>query len=633
VDKELRVLIVEDSTADAEFIAKELRKGGFAHTSKWVKSKDEFLKALGEYTPDVILCDYNVPGFGAPEVLEIVKRSSPETPLIVVSDTISEDVTVDTMKLGAADYILKDRFGRLVPAVRRALEEARVVSERERAQEKIRASEEKFRNIFDSAIDGILLADMENKKFYMGNNAICRMLGYSQKEINNLGIMDILPEKALSYVTDQFEKQTKEEFHLPRDLPIKRKDGSVFYADVNAAPIKIAGKTYLMGFFHDTTGQKISEEMAMLKKMDKIKTEFMSAISHELCTPLATMKEFVSIISNEIPGKLTEGQKEYVDIIKGNIDRLTRLINNLLDVSKIEYGKADLKKALVDITDLANNVIHTLKIKAEVKHIEFKTLFPAAAFNVYADPDKVVQVFTNLIENAIKFTKESGQITVEIKDVEKEAVCSVADTGIGVAPENLDKLFGKFQQFSREFGAGARGIGLGLAITKGLVEMHNGRIWAESKIDKGTKFTFTLPKYSTKALVNNGIEKAVMNGSKMSIIMVSLFEFEKLKQELSIGKLQTILKDMEGVLEVYMPRQGDIVFKDTDRIVVILTSCDKEDVLRVESRLEQALEDYLTHEKLGKKIELRVGYATYPDEAKNAEKLIEKARMSRREVG
>jgi len=310
-------------------------------------------------------------------------------------------------------------------------------------------------------------------------------------------------------------------------------------------------------------------DVTELKKLDQLKDEFLSTVSHELRTPLTTMKEFTSIISDEIPGKLTKEQKEYLDIIKGNIDRLTRLINNLLDISKIESGKIEPKKALVDITDLANSVISLLKLEMERKHIEFKTLFPTTALNVYADPDKVVQVFTNLIENAIKFTKEFGQITVEIKDVEKEAVCSVADTGIGIAPENLDKLFSEFQQFSREFGAGARGIGLGLAITKGLVEMHNGRIWAESKIDKGSKFTFTLPKYSTKALVNNGIEKAVMNGSRMSIIIVSLFEFEKLKRELSIGELQTILKDMEGVLEIYMPLQGGLVFKDTDRIVVI----------------------------------------------------------------
>jgi len=126
--------------------------------------------------------------------------------------------------------------------------------------EQIIEKEEKFRAIFDNAPDGILIADLESKKFYMANKAICQMLGYGLEEIKNLGVMNIHPEKDLPYVIDQFERQIKGEFSLSRDLPIKRKDGSVFYADVNAATIKIAEKTYLMGFFHDTTERKEIEE-------------------------------------------------------------------------------------------------------------------------------------------------------------------------------------------------------------------------------------------------------------------------------------------------------------------------------------------------------------------------------------
>ena len=224
------------------------------------------------------------------------------------------------------------------------------------------------------------------------------------------------------------------------------------------------------------------------------------------------------------------------------------------------------------------------------------------------------------------------KLQLKLKMRRKRRYVALLIQEVGIAPENLDKLFGKFRQFDREAGSGAKGTGLGLAISKELVEMHHGRIWAESKIDKGSKFTFTLPKYSTKSLfeeyVNNGIKEAVKNGSKMSIIMVSLLEFEKLKQKLSIGKLQSLLKDMEGVLAKGQRRQGDIALKDTDGIIVILTSCDKKGALTIEGRLEQALGDYLTREKLDKKIELRLTCATYPDEAKDANELIEKAKTS-----
>jgi len=134
-----------------------------------------------------------------------------------------------------------------------------ITERRQLEDELLRAKEENFRNIFDNAGDGILLADMEKKKFHIGNNAICRMLGYSPEEIKDLGVMDIHPEKDLPYIIDQFERQAKGEFSLSRDLPLKRKDGTVLYADVNATDVKFAGKNYRMGFFHDITERKRAE--------------------------------------------------------------------------------------------------------------------------------------------------------------------------------------------------------------------------------------------------------------------------------------------------------------------------------------------------------------------------------------
>jgi len=149
------------------------------------------------------------------------------------------------------------------------------ISERRRAEGEIQESEKEFRSIFDNAGDGILIADPEKKKFVMGNNAICRMLGYRPEEIENLGVMDIHPEKDVPFVIDQFERQAKGEFSLSRDLPVKRKDGAVFYADINATTITIAGKTHLMGFFHDITERKqaaeqLAQKVKELEKMTKI---------------------------------------------------------------------------------------------------------------------------------------------------------------------------------------------------------------------------------------------------------------------------------------------------------------------------------------------------------------------------
>lgn len=143
------------------------------------------------------------------------------------------------------------------------------ITERKRTEEEIKKSEQKFKAIFDNAIDGILLADMETKKFYDGNKMICQMLGYSLEEIKTLGVFDIHPEKDLPHVIEQFEKQARKEITLAKDIPLKRKDGSVFYADINSAPVTLSGKAYLMGIFRDITERKKSGE-ELKKRVDEL---------------------------------------------------------------------------------------------------------------------------------------------------------------------------------------------------------------------------------------------------------------------------------------------------------------------------------------------------------------------------
>jgi len=490
----------------------------------------------------------------------------------------------------------------------------------ERLKAVIATEKGKMEAMVESMTEGLIMIDREGNPLVC-NPAARRMLGLRSEEINRRRLEGCLKKTGLDLGYEEiiFGREKL----VTKDITITEPIEMVLRS--NIAPVKdIGGKNLGMVIaLRDITAEK---------EVDRMKTEFVSTVSHELRTPLTTMKEFTSIIRDEIPGKLTKEQKEYVDIIKGNIDRLARLINNLLDISKIESGRVALKKMLVDVSDLAKATFATLKSETERKNIEFKTSFPAIATNVYADPDKITQVFTNLISNAIKFTPEKGKITVEIKDTGNEIECSVADTGKGIGADDMVKLFSKFQQFGRVAGGGAKGTGLGLAISKELVEVHNGRIWAESKIGEGSKFIFTLPKYTTESLfeeyVNNGIKEAVRSDSKMSIIMVSVFEFEKLKQELSIEKLRSILKDIEGTLTKNLRRKDDLALKDDKEIIVILSSCDKKGALESEGRLEQVLKDYLTGQKLDKKIKLRLGCATYPDEAKDVKKLIAKARKS-----
>jgi two-component system CheB/CheR fusion protein len=364
--------------------------------------------------------------------------------------------------------------------------------ERELAQ----AKEEEFRAIFDNAGDGILIANIENKKFYIGNNAICRMLGYSLEEIKNLGVMDIHPEKDIPYVVEQFERQVKGEFNLSRDMPVKRKDGSIFFADVNATTIAIAGKTYLMGFFHDVTERKQIDEKARrmeeIKTATEIKTKFTSMVSHELRSPLGTIKEGINLVLEGLAGNINKEQRDLLDTAKRNTDRLGRLINNVLDFQKIESGKMEYDIRGNDINEAVLEVNKAMGLLAKEKGLDLAVDTDNSIPKVRFDKDRIIQVLTNLVSNAIKYT-EKGNITISTKGEDNKVHIIVQDTGIGIKAEDMQKLFCAFEQLNSTRDKRRNGTGLGLAISKEIILAHSGKIWAESEVGKGSSFHFILP--------------------------------------------------------------------------------------------------------------------------------------------
>ena len=171
----------------------------------------------------------------------------------------------------------------------------------------------------------------------------------------------------------------------------------------------------------------------------------------------------------------------------------------------------DLKREFVDIAGLIQGTTASFSLRAKEKGLKINTLLPNQKIKAFIDKDRIVQAFTNLIGNALKFT-QAGEITLLLEDKEKEIECSVSDTGKGIAKEDLPRVFSKFQQFGRTYGPGEKGTGLGLSITKGIIELHKGKIWVTSELDQGTKFTLTLPKYTTpellKECLGSGLKKA-----------------------------------------------------------------------------------------------------------------------------
>ncbi len=237
---------------------------------------------------------------------------------------------------------------------------------------------------------------------------------------------------------------------------------------------------------------KLEAETRELEKVLKIKSDFISTVSHELRTPLAAIKESISIVLDGVTGNTSDGQSEFLNMAKRNVDRLARLINDILDFQKLESGKMVFNMQKNDINEVVGEVGNTMATLANQKNLQFTLELEENLPKMNFDKDKIIQVLTNLVSNAIKFTNEGG-ITIKTDSKNSSVYISVNDTGMGIKEDDIPKLFREFEQLDKGDGRKTGSSGLGLAISKKMIEGHEGRIWATSEYGKGSTFTFCLP--------------------------------------------------------------------------------------------------------------------------------------------
>lgn len=241
--------------------------------------------------------------------------------------------------------------------------------------------------------------------------------------------------------------------------------------------------------------ERMEGEIAERKRAEQHKDEFVSMVSHELRTPLSIVKEGIDLLLARIPGEVNQKQTHVLNVAARNIARLGRIINNLLDVSQIEAGRMRIKLTPLDFCQVLHDIRDSFRQGCRDKGLRLEVSCENPPIMVNADSDALTEVLDNLVGNAVKFTK-SGGIRVHAWKTEDSVVCSVADTGVGIREDAMDRIFDKFEQFHRDSNPDAdKGTGLGLTITKHIVEMHGGTIRVKSAVDQGTEVTFTLPKF------------------------------------------------------------------------------------------------------------------------------------------
>lgn len=267
-------------------------------------------------------------------------------------------------------------------------------------------------------------------------------------------------------------------------------DGTTRFARVLGRPIKHLNILRAVNSMA-TENNKLQNDM---NRVNKNNYEIISNISHELKTPLAIIKEALLILSEGSLGGVSEEQKKFLDISTQNVERLNRLINGFLDSARRENSNSSMNRKLFSITAVTKTIMDSLDIIAREKGIVLEGIIPDKKIEIWGDPDKLNQVISNLVDNAIKYNRPAGKVRVSLEEADGMVNISVRDTGVGIPKDDLDKVFDKFYRVERSDTAGISGTGLGLSIVKDIVDMHKGVISVESEIDNGSKFMVALPK-------------------------------------------------------------------------------------------------------------------------------------------
>ena len=258
--------------------------------------------------------------------------------------------------------------------------------------------------------------------------------------------------------------------------------------------IKNAMDKYRMRCELDAQRVELEETVDHLRTRNTEIQSFYHTLSHELKTPLTSASEFISIVLDEIAGTLTDEQRRYLNIAQKSCGRMTASLNDILDVVRIETGKMSVELGEVSLGDCVRHVVECTSARAVAAGIVLVAKVPEGLPPAHADEGRIIQVFTNLAENSLKFTERGGQITIEVAvDQEGRLRSTVRDDGCGIEPDHIPRLFDRLYQVREKDSDTKRGMGLGLSICQELLRLHNGEIWVESRVGKGTAFHFTVP--------------------------------------------------------------------------------------------------------------------------------------------
>lgn len=525
----MKALVVDDTTNDRMLLSTLLKSAGF--DIKEAGNGFEALEKVGKEIPDIIISDVMMPEMDGFMLLRNLKKDNKTKDIPFILYTASYESNEDKelgLLLGASRYFIKPIDpGEFIDEIKAIIKEFKVgmihppepeISDEEylkkygqrvslKLESKIKNLEKeitkrkdaelRYRTLFEQSPDGVLILDPETALPIMFNDAACKQLGYSSEEFSRMHVWEYeargTPEETKRHI-ERILREGWADFETQH----RTKTGEIRYVMVTFKKFELAEKIVFNVIYRDVTERKQAENLRLEKERleyaSKAKSEFLASMSHELRTPLNSILGFSELMKQGIAGKLNEKQEHYTENIISSGKFLLNLINDILDLSKVEAGKIELVNEKISLPLTLDENISLIKERAARRKVNIiKEQSPEIEF-IEVDKQRFKQVLFNLLDNAIKFSNpEGGIVTITTKRAGDNVEISVADRGIGIKPEDIEKLFQKFQQLNPEISCKYGGTGLGLAICRQIVELHGGKIWAESKYGEGSRFIFILP--------------------------------------------------------------------------------------------------------------------------------------------
>lgn len=439
---------------------------------------------------DLAIIDLKMPDIEGMEVLKNIKEKFPNTVCFIATAFASYDTAIEATKLGAESYIPKpftpeELLSELKTGYQKRLhllEEERWIREREERLLEVAFEKTRLNTIINSITDGVLVVNKEGLAVLF-NPALLRFLELTEIKVEEY-ILDKLHPEILELINKFLLSDSKEKRSYSIQLEIK--PNREFFIEASASAV-----------FHPRDNLAgvviVFKDITELKRIELIKSQFVSMVSHELKAPIAAVYGFLKLMS-DVNIKLSENQKtDYINRSMVRLDGLLKMVNDLLDISRMELKTVKKEIKLVCIKDVIESILELFQIEIQKKGISVFFNVKTESVCIIADYDEISRLFTNLISNAIKYNREQGNLNIEISSSGSFIIIEIKDSGIGMKPEEKQKLFSEFFRAKNEFTKNISGTGLGLSIVKRILDSYSGKIEVESEFGVGTTFRIFFP--------------------------------------------------------------------------------------------------------------------------------------------